>query len=228
MRVAGSSVVLVAMCAVPGRAQTAVATPVAIGNIVLSGSLRARSYAWGWFGDTANGDYAYPASLARLGLSASRGTFEWQAEVALPLLLHLPTTAVAAAPQGQLGLGATYSAANGNSAHAAMLFLKQGFIRLKDVGGVTGQSVKVGRLEFNDGAEVVPKNPTLAALKRDRISQRLLGTFGFTDVGRSFDGAQYTLARTNLNVTVLAARPRRACSTSTGGPNCTATCSMGP
>jgi len=44
-------------------------------------------------------------------------------------------------------------------------------------------------------------------LKRDRISQRLLGNFGFSDVLRSFDGAQYTLSTPTLNVTPLAARP---------------------
>src|SRR5262249_48116134 len=77
----------------------------------------------------------------------------------------------------------------------------------KGLGGVTGQSIKVGRMEFNDGAEVVPSSAALAALKRDRISQRLLGTFGFSDVGRSIDGAQYVLTTKRMNVTAVAGRP---------------------
>jgi hypothetical protein len=143
----------------------------------------------------------------RVGLSQARKLYDWQAEFAVPLVLNLPTTAVMAAPQGQLGLGAAYFAANSSSQNTAGLFLKQGFFRWRALGGVAGQSLKVGRWEFSDGAEVAPKNAILGSLKRDRISQRLLGTFGFSDVGRSFDGAQYSLNARNLNVTALLARP---------------------
>jgi hypothetical protein len=90
-----------------------------------------------------------------------------------------------------------------------MLFVKQGFVRFKDVGGVAGQSLKLGRMEFIDGTEVTPANATLAWLKRDRIAHRLIGNFGFTDVGRSFDGVQYAFARRKLNFTLFAARPTR-------------------
>src|SRR5207247_7680984 len=89
------------------------------------------------------------------------------------------------------------------------VFVKQAFFRLKDFAGVTAQSLKVGRMEFLDGAEVAPKNETLAALKRDRVAARLLANFGFTHVQRSLDGAQYALDRPTLNVTLLAARPTR-------------------
>ena len=106
-------------------------------------------------------------------------------------MVHLPTTAVRAAPQGQLGLGAAYFAANNANANPAGLFLKQGFVRFNGLGGIAGQSLKVGRMEFNDGLEVTPRNSTLAALKRDRISQRLIGNFGFSDVLRSLDGVHY-------------------------------------
>lgn len=188
-------------------AQTPLVPPVAIGDVAVSGSLRTRSYSWNWFGDSPNGDYTYPGSLVRLGLSQSKKRYDWQLEFALPLVLNLPTTAIMAAPQGQLGLGAAYFAANSSRANTAALFLKQGFIRFNGVGGVAGQSVKVGRMEFNDGTEVTPKNATLAALKRDRISERLLGNFGFLDVGRSLDGAQYSLAGTTLNVMAIAGRP---------------------
>jgi hypothetical protein len=188
-------------------AQAPANPPVAVGDVAVSGSLRTRSYSCNWFGDSANGDYTYPGSLARFGLSQSKNFYDWQVAFALPVILNLPTTAVVAAPQGQLGLGASYFAANSSSTNTAGLFLKQGFIRVKDLGGIAGQSLKVGRMEFNDGAEVTPTNAALAALKRDRISQRLLGNFGFSDVGRSFDAAQYSLTGTTLNVTALAGRP---------------------
>ena len=56
-------------------------------------------------------------------------------------------------------------------------------------------------MEFIDGSEVTPAHGTLAALKRDRVAQRLLANFGWTDVQRSLDGAQYVLNMPRLNIT---------------------------
>lgn len=190
-------------------AQAALNQPVAIGDVVVSGSLRSRAYGWDWFGGNANGSYTYPGSLFRIALSESKKTYDWQVEVAVPFILGLPVNAVAPNPQGQMGLGAAYFAANNGTSNASTAFIKQASIRFIDLGRIKGQSLKAGRMEFNDGTEVTPRNAVLAALKRDRISQRLLGTFGFSDVGRSFDGIQYSLNRTNLNVTFLGARPTR-------------------
>ena len=135
------------------------------------------------------------------------GSFDWQLEFAAPVIADLPATAVEAAPKGQLGLGANYYAANNNSGTDASVFLKQAFLRIKGLGGVAGQSIKIGRMEFSDGGEVTPADPDLAAIKRDRINQRLIGPFGFSDAGRSFDGGQYTVANAKTNVTVFASRP---------------------
>ncbi len=62
---------------------------------------------------------------------------------------------------------------------------------------------------FLDGSEIVPKDATLATLKRDRVSQRLLGDFGFSDVGRSFDGLHYTYSTPSDDFTFVAATPTR-------------------
>ena len=198
---------LVLLAGLAAQAQTP--SPLRIGDVAVSGSLRTRVESWDWFEAGANNDYTFPAAIFRLSLSESRHGFDWQAELAAPILLGLPDNAIAPGAQGQLGLGATYFAANSRSNNAAMLFPKQGFLRFTELGGVAGQSLKVGRMEFIDGAEVVPKDATLAALKRDRIAHRLLGNFGFSEVGRSFDGVQYALNRSNRNLTVLAARPTR-------------------
>ena len=112
---------------------------------------------------TSNSNYAFQGSLLRLNLTQSKQLFNWQVELAAPLLLGLPNDAIAAGPQGQLGLGASYFAANNLNSNSAMVFVKQGFLRFKDIGGVKGQSLKLGRMELIDGTEVVPKNITLAA-----------------------------------------------------------------
>jgi hypothetical protein len=183
--------------------------PVTLGSVAVSGSIRTRIESWSWFDGSADDDYTFPATLARLRLSQARPRFAWQVEFALPLVLGLPDDAIALGAQGQSGLGAGYFAANNARPNAVAFFPKQVSIRLNDLGGVDGQSLTIGRTELSDGAETTPRLPSLAALKRDRIAQRLIGPFGFTHVGRSFDGIQWTLARTATHLTVLAARPTR-------------------
>jgi len=183
--------------------------PLKVGNVIVSGSLRTRIESWDWFHGNANNDYTFPGSIARLNLSESTKAVDWQIEFAAPFLLGLPDDAIAAGAQGQLGLGASYFAANHRETIAGMLFAKQGFIRFKNLGGVPGQTLRLGRMEFVDGTEVAPKDGTLAALKRDRIAHRLIGTFGFSDVGRSFDGAQYSRNLSRVNLTLFGGRPTR-------------------
>lgn len=183
------------------------AKEIKIGDAVVSSSLRSRMYSWNWFGDAPNGEYTYGGSLFRFGVAESKRTLDWQVEFAVPALVNMPTSAVMPAPFGQLGLGGSYAAANNGATNSSSIFLKQGNFRIKGIGGIAGQSVKGGRMEFIDGSEVVPAHGTLAALKRDRIAQRLLANFGWTDVQRSLDGAQYVLNMSKLNVTAVAARP---------------------
>ena len=65
MRRALSFMCAFGMLVSPARAQSVDATPVKIGDAVVSSSLRTRMYSWNWFGDTPNGDYTYSGSLLR-------------------------------------------------------------------------------------------------------------------------------------------------------------------
>jgi hypothetical protein len=193
----------------PAEAQSAAPQPAAAGALSVSASVRGRIYAWNWFGANPGGDYTYPAALVRVAVSQPMTSHDWRVEAAVPLVAGLPDSAVLPPPRGQLGLGGSYVAANDNATTAAAIFPKQVFFRWKALAGVPGQALTIGRIEFDDGSEVIPKDPTLATLKRDRISQRLLGGFGFSDVGRSIDGALYSRAISKLTVTVLAGRTTR-------------------
>jgi len=192
-----------------GFAQPVSPQPIKIGDVTVSGSLRTRIESWDWFLGNANSDYTFAGSIARLGLSESSKTFDWQIEFAVPFLLGLPDDAIAPGAQGQFGFGASYYAANQKSTNAGMAFAKQGYVRFKHLGGTDGQTLKLGRMEFIDGTEVAAKDSTLAALKRDRIAHRLIGNFGFSDVGRSFDGVQFSREGSKLNLTLFAGRPTR-------------------
>ena len=180
------------------------------GHVVFQGSLRSRVETWNWFeSNTGTNTYGLSGNLLRLSASKSAEKADWQMEFAVPFLLGLPQAAVAPGAQGQMGLGATYYVVNHQSQNAAMIFPKQVFYRWKNLGGRKGQSLRVGRFEFGDGTEHSPGNATLAAIKRDHVNQRLIGTFGFTHIGRSFDGVQYTFDRPANNFTFAAATPTR-------------------
>lgn len=177
-------------------------------SLEFSGSYRTRLEAWNWFEGAGDNTYAFSGNLLRLGIGQQRAEWDWQVEFAAPILLGLPERAIAPAPQLQLGLGGVYFGANDQNSNAANFFPKQAFIRLKNLGS-PANSLRLGRFEFLDGAEVMPKDPTLAAVKRDRISQRLIGNFGWSHVGRSYDGAHFVRSTGNTNITVMGALATR-------------------
>jgi len=194
----------------PVRPAQAPPQPVKIGPVTFSGNLRTRIEAHDFFRDgAAENTYTFSGSLLRLSFSQQTKHFDWQAELAAPILLGVPDNAVAPGVQGQLGQGGSYLVANDLSRNSGMVFLKQGFLRFKGLGGSEAQSLRLGRYEFLDGAETTPKDPTLAYVKRERIAQRLVGNFGWVHVGRVVEGVQYVYNKPNTNLTVLAARPIR-------------------
>ncbi len=130
-----------------------------IGPLDFSVNWRARVINWDWFkAKTGHGNYTYGESLLRVAIGQRREHFDWFLEGEQVALIDLPTQAVVAAPQGQLGLGANYYAANSNETNPVGGFLKQGYVNFKDF----GSSLKIGRFEYFDGNEVKPKDPMLA------------------------------------------------------------------
>ena len=177
--------------------------PIKIGNATLSINARARVENWNWFETPGFDDnYTFGALLLRAGLSRQKPKLDWQFEIAQPSLVNLPDNALAA---GALGHGANYFAAN-RRRNDAGIFVKQAFVRFKGPGGSNADSVRLGRFEFNEGMETAPKDATLAWLKNQRITARLLNTFAFTHVQRSFDGLHYIHNTPTTNVTAVAAR----------------------
>src|SRR5215831_16363165 len=98
--------------AVLAIALAAMAEPAAA-QVSVSGSFRTRVELWDWFPGNASNYYRYSGSILRFNLRESRRSFDWQLDLALPVVLGLPADAIAPAPQGQLGFGGSYYAANG-------------------------------------------------------------------------------------------------------------------
>lgn len=178
-----------------------------LGPLEISATWRVRVEGWDWFeGNSGQNAYAFPHSLLRIAIGQNRDTYSWKLEAAQDAILLLPRNAVVAAPQGQLGAGGTYYAANGNSRNNVNAFVKQAYFQLNRLGP---GKLKLGRFEFADGAEVQPKDGTLAALVQTRIANRLIGNFSFSAVQRSFDGAQFGYDFGKDNVTLFGARTTR-------------------
>lgn len=146
---------ILALCAI-AAAQTDAPPPIQIGSVTFSGTIHERYEAWDFFAPKSGQNaYGYSGTLITFGFSQQRSGYDWDVEFAAPILLGIPQNAVQAAPQGQLGLGGAYYAAN-HASNAAMIFPKQAYF-----------------------GEARPLDEALAIIKRDGISQHLIGIFGF-------------------------------------------------
>lgn len=179
-------------------------------HVTLTGSLRVRGEFVDWFdpppGVTHAGAerYAFFASQLRAGVRVLFPHVELFAEVQDTRLTGLPDDASLSPPVGSLGPGALYFL-HTNTTTQGEPFLKSGFATFRR-GGLAGT---LGRFEYREGLETVPADPTLAVVKRIRIAERLVGTFDFTHVTRSFDGARVVYDEPSWNATAVALRPTR-------------------
>ena len=177
---------------------------------------RTRMDAWQWFAAPPyDNSYAYVQTLQRLGMTQRLHGWDWELELSQPSVLDAPDNAVSpVTAQGQLGLGGTYYASNGNNSYPAAAFFKQGWARLDG----EDKNLRVGRFEFFDGEETKPTNPTLAWLQANRVSNRFISNFGFTNAQRSFDGLDGHLQFGSWNLTAMAARSDQGVFNMNGNP----------
>jgi len=197
------------------RAQQATSTN---SSVSVFASDRTRVDAWQWFAAPPKSEtYGYVESLVRLGIAQKTRHWDWRLELSQPAVLGLPNDAVSTVTaQGQLGLGGTYYASNANNANPAAAFLKQGFLRYHFDG--KDKNVRLGRFEFVEGQETEPKNKTIAWLQANRVSNRLVGNFGFSNAQRSFDGVDAHYGGTTWDLTGMAARSDQGVFNMNGNP----------
>jgi Alginate export len=176
---------------------------------------RTRVDAWQWFAAPPYASsYGYVESLLRVSVSQRIHNWDWQLELSQPSILDAPDNAVSSvSAQGQLGIGGTYYASNVNS-YSAAAFLKQGFLRFD------GENVKLraGRFEFFGGQETQTKNTTISWLQTNRVAQRLIGNFGFSNGQRSFDGIDAHYSSGAWNITAMAGRADQGVFNMNGNP----------
>jgi hypothetical protein len=127
-------------------------------------------------------------------------------------LANLPDDASGLPGVGNLGPGAAYffhSPGLDGDTHQGETILRQANATIGQLPWLPGLSATGGRFEYNDGLEYVPADPALAWVVRSRIAERLIGTFGYSQYGRTFDGARVVWDHRLLNLTAIGARPTR-------------------
>lgn len=195
------------LLSLPCVAQTTAPPKVSSSPVSLSVVDRTRADAVSFFADSPyTTTYPYVEELLRISLAQKIKHFDYQVEIAESNVFDVPTTSVdPVAARGQLFLGGTYFAANGsqNTLPVAANF-RQGFLRYHGPGPDT--SLRIGRFEFFDGQETAPTNTTVAWLQANRVAQRLVGNFGFSNGQRSFDGIDGHYGGTSWDLTAMAGR----------------------
>jgi hypothetical protein len=201
----------------PSAAAPATGTAPAGHPVTFSIYERARNDNWQWFAAPPyDNTTSYLQSLLRLSMQQHIHHWDWQAELEQTWVGGVPDDAVSTvAAQGQLGLGGTYYAANGNNTEPAAAFFKQGFIRYSGEGD---KSIRLGRFEFFDGVETHPKDPTMLWLQNNRMQQHLIGNFGFSDALRSFDGADAHYGSGSWDLTAFVGRADQGVFNMNGNP----------
>jgi hypothetical protein len=192
-----------AFCQAPAAAAPAtVDTP-----LTATAVLRERTNATQWFSATPDAEiYGHQDSLLRLSLAQRIRHYDYTIEMGNSTELGLPSDAVSTvAAQGQLGLGGSYYAANTNNTKPVAASLREAFVRYHFKRDAT--VLRLGRFEFFDGTETSPKNVTLAWLQANRIQQRMVGNFGFSNGQRSFDGVEGKTGGKHWDLSAMAGRP---------------------
>jgi len=147
-------------------------------------------------------NWAFFANRLRFGATVTLPRITFLVEGQDVRLESIPTKGTLPAPFGALGTGPNYFL---NTKHASQgeTVLKQAVATVRG----RGFSVSGGRFEFSDGAEIVAADTTVRALVQTQIADRLIGPFGFTHVGRAFDGGKLAYDRPSWNVTAMGSVP---------------------
>lgn len=179
------------------------------GEVWVSGNMVTRYENWDWFKPSrhpnSNNDYDYYFIRSRLGLGVKFKMVEAFLQMQDTHVWDLPNDSISPAPEGPLGIGAVYYAHRRNvNSHST--FVKQAYLRLDDV-LLDGLSLKGGRFEYSDGMEVTYEDPKVMWLKKVRLSERMIGPFGWSAFTRSFDGGQISLDRDFFNITAMVSHP---------------------
>ena len=105
---------------------------------------------------------------------------------------------------GSSGIGTVYfTASGGEDVSPGQIGLAELSVRLMITDSL---STSGGRLAHKEGLETLTGNSRFDWIKQARLSERLIGTWDWVNVGRRFDGAEVVLDRETWNFSAFGAR----------------------
>ncbi len=151
--------------------------------------------------------YSFVSSKMRFGAGFTSSVVDAYAQLHWTQFFGLPD-------DGQFGLGALYYKFNGafgtdpdKATDIGYGAISQAWVRVKPP-MVPGLGITLGRFFYKSGLEGgLPKNATLKWVKKVRISQRMIGPFDWSRVGRAFDGGMLSYNTGPWNFTVSYLHP---------------------
>ncbi|MDY6972704.1 MAG: alginate export family protein [Thermodesulfobacteriota bacterium] len=178
------------------------------GSFAADGEVATRYAYWNWFeptGSIAENSHDYVFTRTRLGLALNLPPVRFYVQAQDVHMWGLPDDAIAAPPQGPLGVGAIYYLHRGNeNLHSTII--RQAYADIASL-FLEGLSTRVGRFDYVDGLEVMYKNPKVNWIKKIRLAERLIGPFGWSSFCRSFDGFQIVYDQPCFNLTSTLTHP---------------------
>ncbi len=157
-----------------------------------------------------NRNYGFTSSKMRLGAGFASSILDGYCQLNWTQFFSLPDDA-------EFGLGSLYYKFNGHfggpniypdkAQNIGYMALSQFWIRFKPF-IINGLKLKIGRFLYFSGLEGgIPKNENLKWVKKLRISQRMIGPFDWSRVGRAFDGIMASYDHSFWNFTVSYMHP---------------------
>ena len=184
------------------------------GSVSFFGRNRARYEAWNYFASANDNDYEFGANQLRLGGKWVHEIFNVNYTHQYTQLSNLPATTSAGA-----GAGSLYFS-NSRQRTSRGQFVKYLNIEIKqtrkllqlltpgwDWAMLRGVTETFGRFNYSSGNEMKSADAKIDWLKTQRIGDRLLGGFEWSQYGRSFDGVKAARDDNFSNVSIAAFNP---------------------
>ena len=171
-------------------------------KLTLGGEIITRYAYWNWFEALSdNNEYSYGFQRTRLNLKFSSRYMNIFVQPQYVHMFGLPDDAVSSSPNGPLGMGGLYYLHN-KQENPYKFGVHQAYLQFQNI---LDQSIslKAGRFEYCDGLEVLNKadGKKFNTVKKMRLADRLISSFGWSAFSRSFDGGLFSYDNDKINFT---------------------------
>lgn len=171
-------------------------------KLTLGGEIITRYAHWNWFqAPSDNSEYSYGFQRTRFNLKFDSKYVDIFIQPQYVHMFGLPDDAVSPSPRGPLGMGGLYYLHN-KEENPYKFGVHQVYLQFQNIFN-QNISLKAGRFEYCDGLEVLRKEDgkKFNAVKKIRLADRLISSFGWAAFGRSFAGGLFNYDNDKINLT---------------------------